>query len=54
MPDNVTSTFGQFSETTKNGVAKYNTGWGTLYVPKNEYDKLGQPEKIAIQVSVSE
>src|SRR4051794_18868782 len=27
-----TKTFGQFAETTKNGVAKYNSGWGTQYV----------------------
>jgi hypothetical protein len=49
-----TKTFGQFAETTKNGVAKYNSGWGTQYVPKAEYDKLGQPERITITLTAEE
>lgn len=54
MADKTISTFGEFSEVTKNGVAKYNTGWGTQYVPKNVYEQLGQPQKITITLTVSE
>lgn len=48
--DNSTvSTVGAKERETKNQI-RYVTGWGVVYIPKVELEKLGNPESIKITV----
>lgn len=47
------STFGSVERETKNQV-RYSTGWGVVYIPKAQLEKIGNPENIKITVSVQE
>lgn len=51
-PTSIT-TFGSREKETTNQV-RYTTGWGVVYIPKTQAEKLGNPENIRITVEVQQ
>lgn len=41
--------FGSKERETKNAI-RYTTGWGVIYIPKTQLEKIGNPDNIKITV----